>query len=259
MNYKQNYFDFMESRQKLSRSKNEGVYYELHHILPKSLYPEYDKLPGNLVLLTPREHFIAHYLLTKFVLNDIEDWTFKMLCAFFRFCNGNEPNLKFASSRLYEYTRLRWIKSFPTGWHHSEEAKKKISEAHKGIQHSEETKNILREKAIEQFKNQEQKDKHKQAMKDWYENMSEETKAHWKQELSKPRGPYSKERIENARKGTIKSLATIKCIEDGSEWSCVRLADEVNIDRGILKQMILENKEINGKHYYFFKQIWGKK
>ena len=41
---------------------------EKHHILPTSLFPEYSSLklhPWNMVRLTPRQHFIAHWMLAK--------------------------------------------------------------------------------------------------------------------------------------------------------------------------------------------------
>ena len=47
------------------RKKRNGEYYERHHILPKSLYPLWAKDKRNLVLLTFREHFFCHQLLTK--------------------------------------------------------------------------------------------------------------------------------------------------------------------------------------------------
>jgi hypothetical protein len=40
-------------------------YYELHHILPKSLFPNWIERKSNQVLLTAREHYICHQLLTK--------------------------------------------------------------------------------------------------------------------------------------------------------------------------------------------------
>ena len=43
------------------RRKGNGIYYERHHIQPKSLGGSNDK--QNLTLLTPREHLIAHKLL----------------------------------------------------------------------------------------------------------------------------------------------------------------------------------------------------
>lgn len=69
MNYKHIYMLIVEhakSEQKLGlRKKGNGNYYEKHHILPKSLFPLWTKRKSNLVLLTAREHFFCHQLLTK--------------------------------------------------------------------------------------------------------------------------------------------------------------------------------------------------
>lgn len=62
MNYKKIYADLCLSRMVLKRNKKDG-FYENHHYLPKSLGG--NDLPQNMVLLTPREHFIAHFLLYK--------------------------------------------------------------------------------------------------------------------------------------------------------------------------------------------------
>lgn len=50
-----------ESRKNLNRKKGDGNYYELHHIKPRWLGGGNEK--ENLVLLTAREHYLAHYLL----------------------------------------------------------------------------------------------------------------------------------------------------------------------------------------------------
>lgn len=39
--------------------------YERHHILPRSLFPDYIKNKNNIIKLSPRNHFLAHYLLAK--------------------------------------------------------------------------------------------------------------------------------------------------------------------------------------------------
>ena len=54
-----------ENRKKLSKDAENYVYYEAHHILPKSLFPAWSKRKSNIVLLTAREHFFCHQLLTK--------------------------------------------------------------------------------------------------------------------------------------------------------------------------------------------------
>lgn len=40
-------------------------YFEFHHILPRSLFPNWKKKKFNIVCLTAREHFFCHQLLTK--------------------------------------------------------------------------------------------------------------------------------------------------------------------------------------------------
>ncbi len=45
------------------RKKGGSIYYEGHHVIPKCLGGANDK--ENIVLLTGREHFLCHYLLTK--------------------------------------------------------------------------------------------------------------------------------------------------------------------------------------------------
>jgi uncharacterized protein YdiU (UPF0061 family) len=62
MDYQKIYTNLMKSRQ-LQRGSNRQIGYELHHILPASLGGTDDK--SNLVLLTYREHYVAHWLLTK--------------------------------------------------------------------------------------------------------------------------------------------------------------------------------------------------
>lgn len=47
------------------RKKGNGTYYEAHHILPRSLFPLWENRKSNIVLLTAREHFFCHQLLSK--------------------------------------------------------------------------------------------------------------------------------------------------------------------------------------------------
>jgi len=60
-NYLKHYEQLCSSRKLLHRTKKDDVYYEEHHIIPKSLGGSNDT--DNLVLFTAREHFIAHLLL----------------------------------------------------------------------------------------------------------------------------------------------------------------------------------------------------
>ena len=62
MDYKKIYYNLCYSRQAIRGSKRK-IGYELHHIIPKSLGGS--NLLDNLVLFTYREHYVAHWLLTK--------------------------------------------------------------------------------------------------------------------------------------------------------------------------------------------------
>lgn len=69
MNYRHVYMLIIEhakSEEKLGiRAKGNGNYYEAHHILPRSLFPLWENRKSNIVLLTFREHFFCHQLLSK--------------------------------------------------------------------------------------------------------------------------------------------------------------------------------------------------
>lgn len=73
MNYRATYLKIIKSaiRQKefrRIRKKEKTRYYEKHHILPVSIFPLWKKKKSNLVLLTAREHYFCHILLTKIML-----------------------------------------------------------------------------------------------------------------------------------------------------------------------------------------------
>jgi hypothetical protein len=164
MNYKWHYDNLIRTRKTLNRKKYEGIYYEDHHIIMKSMGGTNDK--NNKVLLTAKEHYIAHYLLWKIYNNN------KTALAFFYMCNdGNKTNIKI-SSRIYEEIRIECAKisseQLKLQWNntekrialsiansiknkgrkHSDESKKNMSDAHKGIKQSQETKNKRASKLI---------------------------------------------------------------------------------------------------------------
>lgn len=103
MDYKKNYFDYIGYVRTLSRTREKGKY-ERHHIIPKSLGGSDNS--ENLVLLTCREHYLAHYLLCKFTEGEAKK---KMIWAFHRMCYSDYWNQrKITSSRLYEYIRKEY-------------------------------------------------------------------------------------------------------------------------------------------------------
>jgi hypothetical protein len=75
------------------------VYYESHHILPQSIFPEYRKDKWNVVLLTAKEHYICHRLLAKFTFG--ENY-YKMLLAICMFSKISSEQQRTLNSRQYE-------------------------------------------------------------------------------------------------------------------------------------------------------------
>lgn len=61
MNYKRIYDSFIQDR--LTKQPSKPDYFETHHIFPRALGGSDDK--GNLIRLTPEDHFFAHLLLAK--------------------------------------------------------------------------------------------------------------------------------------------------------------------------------------------------
>jgi hypothetical protein len=112
MTYKKNkytnwYYVIIKNAKKLNRSKKDG-YFESHHIIPKSLGGSNDV--ENLVLLTAKEHYIVHLLLTKMVQskNDL----IKMSWALHRMVFSRT-----STSRAYEHNRKKHSKFLKEVFH----------------------------------------------------------------------------------------------------------------------------------------------
>lgn len=161
-----------QTRKKLKRDHPDYIYYDKHHIIPKSLGGNNEKL--NLVLLTGQEHFICHWLLTKMTANNHKH---KMIYALSMMRCNNRLQGRYSTgitSRVYASLKGKRIVSEETrakmlisnkgrnigrimsdeekinrgnsrrGATHSEETKAKIGAVHKGKVMSEETKAKLR-------------------------------------------------------------------------------------------------------------------
>jgi hypothetical protein len=119
-------------------------YYERHHIIPKSEGGlDTDE---NIVRLTAREHFLAHWLLYR-IDSSIKSRTF----CFWRMCNGRGSTPKehwiIISSRCYEESRLAHSKAISIalkGKKKSKEHAKKVGLAVRGQKRTEEQKIKLR-------------------------------------------------------------------------------------------------------------------
>lgn len=103
MNYHKVYNDLIVSRLDLNRSKSDQ-YYESHHITPLCL-GGCKRCKDNLILLTPREHFLAHWLLTRmYPDNDKIKYAFWCMCIA---VNKNQSRHIF-SSIAYQEARLNY-------------------------------------------------------------------------------------------------------------------------------------------------------
>lgn len=127
MNYRHIYMLIIErakSEEKLGlRKRRNGEYYESHHILPKSLFPLWKKRKSNIVLLTAREHFFVHELLTKIYP------TPQMTYALHAFVSRPNADYKI-TPREYERIKIEFSKLHSermTGRYVSPETGKKIS------------------------------------------------------------------------------------------------------------------------------------
>lgn len=148
MNYQKIYNKLIDRAQSENRLKATGTYYEQHHIIPRCLNGDNSK--SNLVLLTAREHFMAHKLLCEIYLDND-----KLIYALWGMMNQKSLERDY-KIRGREYERLRILFAERTskdrkGKKLSEEHKRKMSEARKGNNnrlgkpHSEETKRKISE------------------------------------------------------------------------------------------------------------------
>jgi len=133
---------------------NQTGYVEKHHIIPKSLGGNNNA--SNLVLLTPKEHYICHLLLTKMV-----DGTNKRKMWYASYMMMKGSGRYKPSAKMYEYARQNMIRANKDrpgpnlGKTWSEDTRKKQSKSKKGVPlgpMSEDHKNKLRTPKSEEHK-----------------------------------------------------------------------------------------------------------
>lgn len=130
MNYRMIYGQLMQKAKSEQRVKNSTVYYERHHIIPTFMFKVskrnksginsghlegYHDDKRNIVLLTPREHFLAHVLLYKFLRGTRYEYSAgAALVLFFNVAKSKHKRVtdgKFHSlSRRYERYRKEGLK-----------------------------------------------------------------------------------------------------------------------------------------------------
>ena len=183
-----------KNRIRLRKNQKGYIYYEKHHILPRCLGGKNDA--ENLVLLTAKEHFVCHKLLTH-----IFPGNRKIIFAFHRICYSK--NMRIASPRDYEYCRLLVSIAMSGANHpmyhktHTKKAKEKISNSKIGKKQSKERIqnrikkcNLKRDETIK-----------KQSKSLAGHKVSEETRKKISKKLTNKK--KSIEHIENIRKSLI--------------------------------------------------------
>ncbi|AKJ72900.1 putative free-standing HNH family homing endonuclease [Escherichia phage HY03] len=140
MNYQKIYNDLI-SRAQARESLSE--YKETHHIIPRCMGGSDDK--ENLVELTGREHFIAHWLLCKIYDTPGLKKAFGLMCL-----TGKNRSYKI-SSQLYELGRRR-LSEAAIGREVSTETREKISRALKGRKFTKEHLARMRKPKTEEAK-----------------------------------------------------------------------------------------------------------
>lgn len=76
----------------------------MHHILPKAIFPKWKNRKNNLVLLTPREHFICHMMLEKIYPDK------NMFYALWILANDGQNKYCIKGSRQYEKLKEKYVK-----------------------------------------------------------------------------------------------------------------------------------------------------
>lgn len=123
--YSKWYFSIIANAQ--ARTLPPTTYIEKHHIVPKSLGGNNKK--ENIAALTAKEHLVCHLLLVKMTSGDAKS---KMACAAMRMMFSSKTHSRCKiSSRTYESVRIAVAnsKKGKTGYKHTEESKKKISQS----------------------------------------------------------------------------------------------------------------------------------
>lgn len=93
-----------EKRKKLRRNIPGYIYYESHHILPKSIFPEYRDCNWNKILLTGKEHHRCHQLLVDMTTGLPYH---QMVCAFWNMAVRTNDTMERVILTADEYQTLR--------------------------------------------------------------------------------------------------------------------------------------------------------
>lgn len=225
LHYLNKYENFIKTRS-LRPKPNKG---NKHHILPRCIFPALKNEEENIIVLTDREHFIAHLLLTRIFYNKNKGLLFA-----FNLMNGT-LNSKYISSRLYEKEKqLVKLELRNRARNRTDIEKKKISEKwRKTWEEKPEEEKILRNK------------RHS-------ETLQSKPKEYWKNIQIKIKETYSKKTekeslkiSEKKKKGSLKSWSIKK--KDKNLMKEISQIRRKNAEQSWLK-LSEEERKIRNKH-----------
>ena len=254
MDYKRIYDELMQSRLLLKEERIElrkrGEYFEAHHIIPKSMGGggftiRINQLSHpNIVVLTGREHYIAHALLWLIYRNK------EMACAFnfmYKTTNKNHRRDYRVSSRLYEMLK-KDIRNMGT----SEETRKKLSKVHLGKKLTPEHREKIRQSNLGRIQPAEAVEKSRQANLGRHHTIEARKKIS-KRNLGKLRSEEAKEKYKQMRLGKKMSPETkekLRQINLGNKFSSETIAKRTEtFKRNRLLKKLKSTEESFNKHF----------
>lgn len=221
MNYQKIYDSIIqkaksENRVKIKKYQECYAYYEKHHIKPRCLNGSNDE--NNLVLLTPREHYICHKLLV-FIYFDNK----KLIWALHRMTFSKRYG-EILSSRDYEYARNALIKILSIKPGHTPRNKGKhnvqiyTDERNKKV--AEKTKEAIHKKEIwEKFLKNNKKDK----------SAREKIREKRKMQIMKTGWSHSSETKEKIRKAHLgKKISEKTRAKFKKQYKCIYCEAKMN-------------------------------
>ena len=139
------YVKFIEMCRKTApKKKIKGDGYEAHHIIMKAYLPnEFKSDPENIIVLTPRQHFIAH-MIFAYAIDDMPSWTAFNKMVHSRGQNGDVTKL---TSKQYEVLKTKHSES-RKGYHPPKEVGEKIAVSNRGKKRTPEQRKRISESMI---------------------------------------------------------------------------------------------------------------
>lgn len=252
-----------------------GYYTEIHHIIPISLGGTNDT--SNLVLLTYREHIIAHMLLMRIYPNNfgLAHAVKTMLL------NSKNKNLYKKGNRSSFTTReleeireksAKYLSISRKGIPKSEETKRKISEAKKGIKPSQKTLDAARKASIGRKPSKETIEKRASKLRGRTPTKTEKSIKAIKERVGKTSSQETKNKLSKSHKGKKRTEESLNKVRgknsfmskkvigpDGTIYNSIKECSEiVGIPQTTLKNY-MNNKPEKGFKYLNPKEAGTKK